>query len=344
MERFNNYFVTLLIWLLGVFLVLGVSGCGSVTSKEDPKESGLVSPVENISHSSTNIGLTKENKNNSKSPFISIPKEISINENNETIFNESLALKSQQWAAEGWNNMKRGAVDGAKWGFGLGTNTCAAPATLTAFSIFILSGIINPNDNAIKGLANFQTLLCGVAMGSVSSVSGGVLGPVIYPFDRRNDLEEFSFIRQMIVQTTWENLIKMGHVRQSGSFQKNDDLSMNNGGDESFEFGSNKRPFDHFIEIEPIQFRFIHVPFWASEQLTLRIVTRIKFFDRNKDVLFKERIQIDKGPYTLVEWPSEKGVLLDNHMEKAYQELAEQIVASIQENNTFLLNKFKASH
>ena len=108
--------------------------------------------------------------------------------------------------------MKRGAVDGAKWGFELGIYTCAVPATLTAVSFFVLSGVINPNANAIEGLANLQALFCGVAAGSVSSVSGGVLGPVIYPFNKRNDLEEFSFIRQLIVQTTWENLIKMGHV------------------------------------------------------------------------------------------------------------------------------------
>ena len=139
----NKSFAISLVWLHACFFVLFASGCGSMSSKEDSDELLLASQMETPPFSSTNIGLLKEDKNNSKSPFISIPKEIKLNKNNGKFFLGNPVLKSQFWAVEGWKNMKRGAVDGAKWGFELGIYTCAVPATLTAVSFFVLSGVIN---------------------------------------------------------------------------------------------------------------------------------------------------------------------------------------------------------
>lgn len=74
----------------------------------------------------------------------------------------------------------------------------------------------------------------------------------------------------------------------------------------------------------------MQVPLSDSKQLTLRIILEMKFFSEYKNEVFKERTQVDEGPYTLEEWSGEEGFLLNIYMKKAYQELAEQIVESIQ--------------
>ena len=57
-------------------------------------------------------------------------------------------------------------------------------------------------------------------------------------------------------------------------------------------------------------------------------------------MLIKEEIQVNKGPHTFVEWSDEEGLLLRTRMEKAYQNLAEQVVTNVRINLDKLPSKY----
>ncbi|MCH9640050.1 MAG: hypothetical protein K0U40_11235 [Betaproteobacteria bacterium] len=310
---------------LGIFvvLVLVISGCGSFISIKNSKESRLESTVGNISNSSTNIGLLEVSNFGSKSLPVSIPKETYIKNIDQIVFWDKPLLKSQQWASEGWKNMKLGAVDGAKIGLGLGLVACVPSIIVGDLCQY------NPKCQT-KAL-----LICGGALvggPSAGLVAGGLLVPLVHPFlAEEKDLEDFSFVKKTVVQAIWDNLIKMGHVQQVNSLDENGRQVKNNDQYKAFEFGLSNRPFDRFIKIQPLEFKLIHSPYGTPEQLLLSVVFQLTLLDKDKkEVLIKEQIQIDEGPYTFAEWFDNEGFLLRAHIEETYQKLAERIFAKIQ--------------
>ncbi len=324
---------------IGIFVVLAlvISGCGSLTSIEGSKKA-QPELAENISSFPTNIGLLDENDHDSKLLFTSfLPREIFGKNEDKIIFLRNLHLKSQEWVVGSWRNMKRGAVDGAKLGFEVGPDVCATSVMVALISLQVgLLGnfvMVNPPREPF--------VLCGVAAASVGFIPGGVLGPILYPIEKQKTHEDASFVKQIlvqdtpfikqtIVQETWGNLIKMGQIQRGNSLQDKGDQRKINNPYEIFEFGQNTRPFDGFVQIQSMQPKLIHIPCWTAGQMTLRNIVQLTLFDKNKEMLIEERIQIDEGLYTLVEWSAKEGLLLRTQMKKAHQRLAKQIVSSLQ--------------
>jgi len=342
MKQLNKSSSALFSRMLVGFLVLIASGCGSLTSIES-SEKAKPELAESISSFPTNIGLLEEDDHDSKLLFTSfLPREIFGKNEDKIIFLRNLHLKSQEWVAGSWRNMKQGAVDGAKLGFKFGPDICATSAQ---FALIALQAGVVGNFVMVKPPRE-QFFLCGVAAASAGFIPGGVLGPILYPIQKQKTHEESSLVKQIlvqeppiikqtIVQETWGNLIKMGQIQRGNSLQDKGDKSDKgkiNNPYEIFEFGQNTRPFDGFVQIQPMQPQLIHVPCWTAGQMTLRNIVQLTLFDKNKEMLIEERIQIDEGLYTLVEWSDKEGLLLRTQMEKAHQRLAKQIVSSLQAN------------
>jgi len=303
---------------------------------EDSKESRLESKADNISNYPANIGLLEESNHDSESMFISIPREIDEKKDDKIIFLENPLLKSQEWALDGWKNMKQGAKDGAKLGFELGAVVCAIPAFVTTVSV------CSTTECPAEALIGLQLAMCGGTVASVSFVPGGILGPMLYPFTQWKYLEDFSFAKQTIVQEVWRDLIKMNQIRRLNSLQVNKGDENNKYG--MFEFGLDERPFDGFVQIKPLQLQLVHAPYReTAEQLMLRITVQLTLLDKNKEKLIKVETQVEEGPYTFMEWTDEEGLLLKTRMEKMYQKLAEQIVLSLQMDVHSLPSKHQAS-
>lgn len=88
---------------------------------------------------------------------------------------------------------------------------------------------------------------------SAGLLAGGLLVPMFGTFVESEDREDISFVRQTIVQTVWGKLTKMGKIQPANVLLESGDKYKSIGKYESFEFGSDERSFDRFIQIEPIQ-------------------------------------------------------------------------------------------
>ncbi|MCH9638831.1 MAG: hypothetical protein K0U40_04990 [Betaproteobacteria bacterium] len=308
------------------------SGCSSLTPVED---SITAQPelAESITSFPANIGLLEDDDHDSKLLFTSfLPSEIFGKNDEKIIFLKNLHLKSQEFFVGSWRNMKQGAVDGAKFGFKVGPDICATSAHVALISLGGLVMTRPPRE---------PFLLCGVAAASAGFIPGSVLGPILYPIEKQKTHDDTSFVKQIlvqdplyikqtIVQETWRNLIKLGQIQRDNALQSKGDQTKINNPYEKFEFGQNTRPFDGFVQIQPMQPELIHIPCWTAGQMTLRNIVQLTLLDKNKETLIEKRIQVDEGLYTLAEWSDNEGFLLRTQMGKAHQRIAKKIVSSLQ--------------
>lgn len=349
MKQLNKLSSILFFQMLAGSFVLITSGCGSLTPMKDSKNT-QPELAKSISSFPANIGLLEEDDYDSKLLFTSfLPREIFGKTEDKIIFLRNLHLKSQEWVVGSWRNMKQGAVDGAKLGFKFGPEICATSVHVALISLGGLVMTRPPRE---------PFFLCGVAAASASVIPGSILGPILYPIEKPKTPDESSFVRQIlmqeppfikqiIVQETWENLIELGQIQRDDFLQGKEDQRDKgkiNNPYEIFEFGQNMRPFDGFVQLQPMQPQLIHIPCWTAGQMTLRNIVQLTLLDKNKEILVEKKIQIDEGLYTLEEWSDKEGLLLKTKMKNAHQRLAKQIVASLQTGPDSLLNEHHVSN
>ncbi len=325
MDRPSYAPALVLIGVLCLSLVCAPFGCGVLGFGRGQIESQLTFREGFSFPFPANIGLLERSAQSTDTMIISVPEHIDMNDNPETVFWESPLQETQRLVLEGWKKMKRGATEGAEAGFEVGSFFCLPAMGVQGCSDFTCLAAI--------------LLLCGggvVGGTTVGLVMGVVVGPFVYPWANDTPQEqielELTFVKQNLVEGIWEELTEMGLARWEQPTGVNGSSS-EKAPTQEFEFGSPTHPIDALIEIQPIQLQLVRSPQSESSQLTFRIVMKVKIFDLYHQVMAKQNIQIDRGPFTYKEWAEDFGQRLRAAIDDMYKQVADRIVDDLRETS-----------